>query len=61
MASATLMIDGTLDLDQFWNKGESDADTTKLVIDITGISEPIHYQQFPGARSCRSVSTTGLS
>ena len=46
---ATLMIDGTLDLTQFWNRGESDADTTKLVIDITGISKPIHYQQFPSA------------
>jgi hypothetical protein len=40
---ATLMIDGTLDLTQFWNQGESDADTNKLVIDITGISRPIHY------------------
>jgi endonuclease YncB( thermonuclease family) len=44
---ATLMIDGTLDLSQFWPQGESDADTTKIVIDVTGIASPIHYQQFP--------------
>src|SRR5215203_489303 len=44
---ATLMIDGTLDLSQFWPQGGSDADTTKIVIDISGIPSPIHYQQFP--------------
>ena len=43
-----LIIDGTLDLSQFWPLGESDADTTKLVIDISDLAAPIHYQPFPG-------------
>lgn len=39
----------TLDLAQFWPEGGSDADTTKLVIDVSGVEEPIHYQPFPTA------------
>lgn len=31
----TLTIDGTLDVTQFWPSGESDADTTKLIVDVT--------------------------
>lgn len=44
-----LTIDGTLDLSQFWPLGESDADTTKLVIDITGLGSPVRYQAFPNS------------
>jgi len=44
-----LIIDGTLDLSQFWPVGESDADTTKLVIDVGDMATPIHYQPFPTA------------
>jgi endonuclease YncB( thermonuclease family) len=29
-----LIINGTLDVDQFWPDGESDADTTKLIINV---------------------------
>ena len=29
-----LMIEGTVDLSQFWPIGESDADTTKIVLTI---------------------------
>lgn len=49
MGQGRLIIDGTLDLEQFWPLGESDADTTKLVIDVAGIAEPIHYQPNPDA------------
>lgn len=44
-----LIIDGMLDVSQFWPTGESDADTTKIVIDISGMAAPIHYQPFPTA------------
>jgi endonuclease YncB( thermonuclease family) len=44
-----LTIDGTLDVSQFWPAGESDADTTKLVVDVTLATHPVHYQAFPNA------------
>lgn len=37
-----LIIDGTLDLAQFWPEGEADADTTKLIVDVT--PDAIRYQ-----------------
>lgn len=37
-----LMIDGTVDLSQFWPIGESDADTTKIV--LTVIPGAVQYQ-----------------
>ncbi len=44
-----LTIDGTLDVSQFWPTGESDADTTKLIVDVTLASHPVHYQPFPNS------------
>ncbi|MBH0207001.1 MAG: hypothetical protein A4C66_11110 [Nitrospira sp. HN-bin3] len=37
-----LMIDGTVDLSQFWPIGESDADTTKIV--LTVLPGAVQYQ-----------------
>ena len=37
-----LMIEGTLDLSQFWPIGESDADTTKIV--LTLLPDAVQYQ-----------------
>jgi len=37
-----LTIDGTLDLAQFWPEGESDADTTKIIVNV--VPDAIRYQ-----------------
>ncbi len=34
MATGLLVVEGTLDIQQFWPVGESDADTTKVVVDV---------------------------
>jgi endonuclease YncB( thermonuclease family) len=41
-----LMIDGTVDLSQFWPIGESDADTTKIV--LTVLPSAAQYQPTDG-------------
>ena len=40
-----LIAEGTIDLSQFWPNGQSDADTTKVIVDR------FHYQTHEGARS----------
>ncbi len=40
-----LRVTGTIDVRQFWPGGESDADTTKVLVDVTG---GFQYQDAPG-------------
>ncbi len=50
METTTLTIDGTIKLSQFWPKGSSDADTTKLVLSVN--QESFRVRE-PGDRSSR--------
>lgn len=47
MASGLLTVNGTIDLDQFWPVGSSDADTTKVLVAVSAGS--FRFQPFPGA------------
>ena len=51
-----LTIDGTLDVGQFWPQGISDADTTKVIVDVTPGS--IRYQP-PGQTAQPTTKFTG--
>jgi len=41
-----LQVQGTLDITQFWPKGTSDADTAKVLLDLT--ANPFQFQSAPG-------------
>jgi endonuclease YncB( thermonuclease family) len=50
MKTTTLTIDGTIKLEQFWPKGSSDADTTKLVLTVSKESFRVRR---PGERAAK--------
>ncbi len=48
-----LVIDGSIDLTQFWPSGSSDADTTKILVDV----RPGSFRYFaPGARRAQKLT-----
>lgn len=47
MATGLLEVDGTLNLNQFWPVGGSDADTTKLIVRV--VDNPFRFRPHPGA------------
>lgn len=50
MKTTILTIDGTIKLAQFWPKGSSDADTTKLVLTVSNESFRVREPGDPAAR-----------
>jgi len=47
VASGLLRVSGTIDLSQFWPTESSDADTSKIKVDVTG--SPFEFRPQPGA------------
>jgi endonuclease YncB( thermonuclease family) len=45
MPTGLLELTGSIDLNQFWPKGTSDADTTKVIIDVA--EDAFRFRQFP--------------
>jgi endonuclease YncB( thermonuclease family) len=46
MATGRLVVTGTIDLTQFWPVGQSDADTTKILLDVS--ADAFTFQAHPG-------------